>query len=186
MVRCAGARARPPPSPRRMRGRPTTPHDRRAACPLARGLRARMDRLSDRPPALHRRRQVLDLVLARPQPSLPPLRANGSLTPSRRSAPPDSSLASTQVGPTTAVTAGPVQVDIATRSIGVNFAYTQTLRRAGKRREADAVISTARDLYLSLGAHRYVSGASANSRPARRHAVRSASSSMMSTRKLSG
>src|SRR6476469_10651976 len=96
-----------------MRGRPTTPHDRRAACPLARGLLARMDRLSDRPPALHRRRQVLDLVLARPQPSLPPLRANGSLTPSRRSAPPDSSLASTQVGPTTAVTAGPVQVDIA-------------------------------------------------------------------------
>src|SRR6478735_6355138 len=96
-----------------MRGRPTTPHDRRAACPLARGLRARMDRLSDRPPALHRRRQVLDLVLARPQPSLPPLRANGSLTPSRRSAPPHSSLASTQVGPTTAVTAGPVQVDIA-------------------------------------------------------------------------
>ena len=119
MVRCAGARARPPPSPRRMRGRPTTPHDRRAACPLARGLRARMDRLSDRPPALHRRRQVLDLVLARPQPSLPPLRANGSLTPSRRSAPPDSSLASTQVGPTTAVTAGPVQVDIATKPSAV-------------------------------------------------------------------
>ena len=38
----------------------------------------------------------------------------------------------------------------------VNFAYGQTLRRAGKRREADAVISTARELYLSLGAHTYV------------------------------
>lgn len=38
----------------------------------------------------------------------------------------------------------------------VNFAYGQTLRRAGKRREADAVIATARDLYLSLGAHTYV------------------------------
>ncbi len=38
----------------------------------------------------------------------------------------------------------------------VNFAYGQTLRRAGKRREADAVISTARDIYLALGAQTYV------------------------------
>jgi DNA-binding NarL/FixJ family response regulator len=38
----------------------------------------------------------------------------------------------------------------------VNFAYGQTLRRAGKRRQADVVISTARDVYLSLGAHTYV------------------------------
>nr|WP_137147732.1 LuxR family transcriptional regulator [Mycolicibacterium sp. CR10] len=38
----------------------------------------------------------------------------------------------------------------------VNFAYGQTLRRAGKRRQADAVISTARELYLSLGAQTYV------------------------------
>ena len=38
----------------------------------------------------------------------------------------------------------------------VNFAYGQTLRRAGKRREADGVIGTARELYLSLGAHTYV------------------------------
>ncbi|MFT4393600.1 AAA family ATPase [Gordonia lacunae] len=38
----------------------------------------------------------------------------------------------------------------------VNFAYGQTLRRAGKRRAADAVIGTARDLYLSLGATTYV------------------------------
>ena len=29
----------------------------------------------------------------------------------------------------------------------VNFAYGQTLRRAGKRRQADAVIGTARELY---------------------------------------
>jgi ATP/maltotriose-dependent transcriptional regulator MalT len=38
----------------------------------------------------------------------------------------------------------------------VNFAFGQTLRRAGKRRQADAAISTARELYLSLGAHTYV------------------------------
>lgn len=38
----------------------------------------------------------------------------------------------------------------------VTFAYGQTLRRAGRRREADAVIGTARELYLSLGAHTYV------------------------------
>jgi ATP/maltotriose-dependent transcriptional regulator MalT len=38
----------------------------------------------------------------------------------------------------------------------VNFAYGQTLRRAGKRRQADEVISTARELYLALGAHTYV------------------------------
>ncbi len=38
----------------------------------------------------------------------------------------------------------------------VNFAFGQTLRRAGKRRQADTVISTARELYLSLGAHTYV------------------------------
>ncbi|WP_132993034.1 LuxR C-terminal-related transcriptional regulator [Gordonia zhaorongruii] len=38
----------------------------------------------------------------------------------------------------------------------VNFAYGQTLRRAGKRRAADEVISRARDLYQSLGAQTYV------------------------------
>jgi DNA-binding CsgD family transcriptional regulator len=46
----------------------------------------------------------------------------------------------------------PLRYDLAR----VNFAFGQTLRRAGKRREADAVISTARDLYLSLGAQAYV------------------------------
>jgi DNA-binding CsgD family transcriptional regulator len=46
----------------------------------------------------------------------------------------------------------PLRYDLAR----VNFAYGQTLRRAGKRRDADAVISTARDIYLSLGAHTYV------------------------------
>lgn len=34
----------------------------------------------------------------------------------------------------------------------INFAYGQTLRRAGRRRDADTVIRTSRDLYLSLGA----------------------------------
>jgi DNA-binding CsgD family transcriptional regulator len=38
----------------------------------------------------------------------------------------------------------------------INFSYGQTLRRAGKRREADTLITAARDLYLSLGAHTYV------------------------------
>lgn len=38
----------------------------------------------------------------------------------------------------------------------VNFAYGQTLRRAGKRRQADAAIAAARELYLSLGAQTYV------------------------------
>jgi DNA-binding CsgD family transcriptional regulator len=46
----------------------------------------------------------------------------------------------------------PLRYDLAR----VNFAYGQTLRRAGKRRDADAIISTARDIYLSLGAHTYV------------------------------
>ena len=46
----------------------------------------------------------------------------------------------------------PLRYDLAR----VNFAYGQTLRRAGKRRDADAIINTARDLYLSLGAHTYV------------------------------
>lgn len=38
----------------------------------------------------------------------------------------------------------------------VNFAYGQTMRRAGRRREADVVIRTARDAYLVLGATSYV------------------------------
>ena len=38
----------------------------------------------------------------------------------------------------------------------VNFAYGLTLRRAGKRREADTVIGTARDIYAALGATSYV------------------------------
>ncbi|WP_280423341.1 hypothetical protein [Nocardia carnea] len=38
----------------------------------------------------------------------------------------------------------------------VHFAFGLTLRRAGRRAEADAVISTARDAYLALGADTYV------------------------------
>ncbi|MEV7289765.1 AAA family ATPase [Streptomyces sp. NPDC093252] len=38
----------------------------------------------------------------------------------------------------------------------INFAYGQTLRRAGKRREADSVLRNARDAYATLGAHTYV------------------------------
>ncbi|MFI9820495.1 AAA family ATPase [Streptomyces sp. NPDC052013] len=39
---------------------------------------------------------------------------------------------------------------------GVNFAYGQTLRRAGKRRDADTVLRNARDTYAALGARTYV------------------------------
>jgi DNA-binding CsgD family transcriptional regulator len=46
----------------------------------------------------------------------------------------------------------PLRVDRAR----INYAFGQTLRRAGKRREADAVISTARDIFASLGATTYV------------------------------
>ena len=46
----------------------------------------------------------------------------------------------------------PLRYDLAR----INFAYGQTLRRAGKRRAADVVIGTARELYLSLGARTYV------------------------------
>ncbi|MQY27271.1 hypothetical protein NRB56_28540 [Nocardia sp. RB56] len=38
----------------------------------------------------------------------------------------------------------------------VHFAFGQALRRAGRRAEADAVISTARDAYVALGADTYV------------------------------
>jgi DNA-binding CsgD family transcriptional regulator len=38
----------------------------------------------------------------------------------------------------------------------VHFSYGQTLRRAGRRAEADAVMSAARDAYLALGAQTYV------------------------------
>ncbi|OCC22115.1 LuxR family transcriptional regulator [Prescottella equi] len=38
----------------------------------------------------------------------------------------------------------------------INFAYGQTLRRAGKRAEADVVLRAARELYHSLGAATYV------------------------------
>ncbi|MGY6026816.1 AAA family ATPase [Streptomyces spinosirectus] len=38
----------------------------------------------------------------------------------------------------------------------VNFAFGQTLRRAGKRRDADAMLKNARDAYATLGARTYV------------------------------
>jgi DNA-binding CsgD family transcriptional regulator len=38
----------------------------------------------------------------------------------------------------------------------VSLSYGQMLRRAGKRRDADAELSTARDLFAALGAHTYV------------------------------
>jgi DNA-binding CsgD family transcriptional regulator len=38
----------------------------------------------------------------------------------------------------------------------VKFAYGQTLRRAGKRKEAAAVLSSARDLFAAMGAQSYI------------------------------
>lgn len=54
----------------------------------------------------------------------------------------------------------------------VNFAFGQTLRRAGKRREADAVISTARDIHLALGATTYVRRCDRELKAGGLHAVR--------------
>src|SRR5215203_2643065 len=124
-----GCRARPPPGPRRMRHRQQTPDNPRAASTLARGLRAGMDQLPDCAAALHRLHQNLDAVLARPQPALPPLRPTRPLAPSRRSPRrarprphrhllgltprPPPLISNNAVGPTTAVTVGPVRVDIA-------------------------------------------------------------------------
>ena len=54
----------------------------------------------------------------------------------------------------------------------VNFAFGQTLRRAGKRREADAVMQTARDLYLTLGATTYVERCERELRAGGVHAAR--------------
>ena len=54
----------------------------------------------------------------------------------------------------------------------VNFAFGQTLRRAGKRREADAVMQTARDLYQTLGATTYVERCERELRAGGVHAVR--------------
>ncbi len=54
----------------------------------------------------------------------------------------------------------------------VHFAWGQTLRRAGKRREADAVLQTARDLYDNLGATTYVERCDRELRAGGVHAVR--------------
>ena len=54
----------------------------------------------------------------------------------------------------------------------VDFAFGQTLRRAGKRREADVVMQTARDLYLALGATTYVERCDRELRAGGVHAVR--------------
>lgn len=53
-----------------------------------------------------------------------------------------------------------------------HFAWGQTLRRAGKRREADAVLQTARDLYDSLGATTYVERCDRELRAGGVHATR--------------
>ena len=62
----------------------------------------------------------------------------------------------------------PLRVDRARTT----FAYGQVLRRAGKRREADALISTARDEYLTLGATTYVARCERELRAGGVHAAR--------------
>lgn len=54
----------------------------------------------------------------------------------------------------------------------VYFAWGQTLRRAGKRREADDVLHAARDLYESLGAATYVERCNRELRAGGVHATR--------------
>lgn len=55
----------------------------------------------------------------------------------------------------------------------INFAYGQTLRRAGKRRDADAVLELARDAFASLGATSYVQRCDRELRAGGLNAVRS-------------
>jgi DNA-binding CsgD family transcriptional regulator len=62
----------------------------------------------------------------------------------------------------------PLRVDRARTT----FAYGQVLRRAGKRREADALISTARDEYDTLGATTYVARCDRELKAGGVHAVR--------------
>ncbi|QYJ03070.1 LuxR C-terminal-related transcriptional regulator [Nocardioides panacisoli] len=52
------------------------------------------------------------------------------------------------------------------------FAYGQVLRRAGKRREADGLISAARDQYVALGATTYVARCDRELKAGGVHAVR--------------
>lgn len=54
----------------------------------------------------------------------------------------------------------------------VNFAYGQTLRRAGKRREADTVLRNARDAYATLGAGTLVERCERELQAGGLHAVR--------------
>lgn len=56
----------------------------------------------------------------------------------------------------------------------VHFAWGQTLRRAGKRREADDVLQTARELYAGLGATTYVERCDRELRAGGVHATRAA------------
>ncbi|MER7113958.1 LuxR C-terminal-related transcriptional regulator [Saccharomonospora azurea] len=56
----------------------------------------------------------------------------------------------------------------------VLFAYGQTLRRAGKRRRADAVISTSREIFVSLGAATCVARCDRELKAGGMHVVRSA------------
>ncbi|EGD53368.1 LuxR C-terminal-related transcriptional regulator [Gordonia neofelifaecis] len=59
----------------------------------------------------------------------------------------------------------------------VNFAYGQTLRRAGKRRAADTVMGNARDIYRSLGATAYVERCDRELKAGGLHALRNDRSS---------
>jgi len=69
---------------RRVRDRAAALDDREAAGALAARLRAGVDKLPDRPAALHRHHEELDAVLARPQSSVSRLPPAGSLAKRRR------------------------------------------------------------------------------------------------------
>src|SRR5437867_9175967 len=110
-----------------------------------------MDQLSDRAPALHRRRQVLDLVLARPQPPIPHLRPTRTVEPRRRPAQRDrprpylhllgltpsgrqpAASRPDSGGANSAVTVGPVWVDIARHALSDWRQWGWIILAAGRR-----------------------------------------------------
>lgn len=129
MVRCKGSRACTPSGARRIRSRSAAPDNPRATGTMAGRLRAGMEQLPHRAAALHRHHGHLDPVLARSQSQIPPLRPTRPITTHRRPAHRDrprphrhllgltpnlrDSPEPARGGAKSAVTPGPIQVDIA-------------------------------------------------------------------------
>ena len=89
LVQTARPRAHPEPGPRRVRHRAPAVDDRRVPPALARGHRPGMDTVPHRPAPLHASHQDVDVVLARPQSPLPPIRPARPIPRHRRPCDPD-------------------------------------------------------------------------------------------------